>query len=147
MNGFKSELVVTPLENGRDWKLKSSLIYHVGCKRSPLSIKVPKNFITDFASLPQRKSILSIWMPLLIIYNIIVALVYILIGSPSDKYVMPAVIHDYLYRKPMFSRRMADAIFIEAMEIRGINPIKRWVMYVFVRLLGRSSYRSKQENL
>ena len=127
MNGFKCKLVVTPLDNGRDWKLEKHFMYHVGAKKSPFIIKVPAKFITDFASVPR-----FFWR----------------LCPPTGKgYTGAAVIHDFLYRQPMYSRLMADAVFLEAMEVGGVPRWKRWTMFMAVRLFGRSSYRSKQENL
>lgn len=127
MNGFKSKLVVTPLDNGRDWELVKTFTYHVGSKKSPLLITVPIGFITDYASVPR-----FFWR----------------LCPPTGKgYTGAAVIHDYLYRQPMYSRLMADAIFLEAMQVGGVPRWKRWIMFSAVRLFGRSSYRSKQEGL
>ena len=76
-------------------------------------IIVPSGFETDLASIPR-------------LFQTLVPKV--------DYHMLPAIVHDYLCRKPDFSRRMADRVFLEAMELKKVNPIRRRLMYWAVRI-------------
>ena len=101
MSSFTSELIVSPMPDGKRWKLKRSFTYRVGKKYSRTYVRVPKEFLTDFASIPK------LLLPLL----------------PSwAKVNKPSPIHDFLYRhkqimgKPI-TRKRADDVFYEAMIV------------------------------
>lgn len=115
MSSFTSPLVVTPLKDGRTWKLVRSFTYHVGNRYSRDVIRVPVGFTTDFASTPP-----CIW-PLF---------------PPWGKYGKAAVVHDYLYWVKLKTRKEADDIFREAMVILGVSRMKVFLMYWAVRLFG-----------
>lgn len=115
MSSFTSPLIVTPMPDGRKWKLFRSFTYHVGSKYNKSVIKVPVGFVTDFASIPW-----VFWTFL-----------------PSwGKYGKAAVLHDYLYQTHNVSRHMADVIFYEAMLVGGTAKWKAKVMYSAVRSWG-----------
>ena len=85
-------------------------------------IEVPKNFITDGASVPR------------------VPVAYMLTGGRAKR---AAAVHDYLYQTHLVrSRRQADLAFLEAMELDGVSLWCREVMYAGVRLGGRGSWAS-----
>lgn len=114
---FLTDLVVTHDHNGK-WVLSSPLAY-----RSDVAgqvIVVPFGFSTDFASVPR------------------IPLAYLLFGGVVTE---PAVIHDYLYTTGEISRRLADSVFLEAMEAIGIPAWRRWPMWAAVRLAGGVFYR------
>lgn len=118
MSSFTSELKVSPLPNGRDWKLCKSFTYHIGSKNSRHFIKVPKGFVTDFASVP---SFLWWWIP------------------PFGKYLKATVLHDWLYQVHFnyaYDRKYADQVFKEAMIVGGTPEWKARLMYYGVRLFG-----------
>ena len=93
-----------------DFVLEERLVY-----RSDLAglIVVPEGFQTDLASIPR-------------IFQSLVPKV--------DRHMLPAIVHDYLCRKPDFSRKMADQVFLEAMKLKEVNPIRRRLMYWAVRI-------------
>ena len=93
--------------------------YHVGDKESKEIILVPKGFITNFASVPR------------FFWSII---------PPWGKYGKAAVIHDYLYYTKKYTRKRADEIFLEGMEVLGVSLWKRQVMYWAVRIFAKSYY-------
>jgi len=103
------------MPDGRTWKLVKSFSYHVGSRNSRTVIKVPKGFVTDFASVPQ---FLWWWMPY------------------WGKYGKGAIVHDYLYQHHIYSRAMADAIFKEAMVAGKTPKWKARLMYFGVRIGG-----------
>lgn len=77
-------------------------------------ITVPDGFVTDFASIPAPGRIL-------------------ISGHGQDRWA--AVVHDYLY-SIKHDRKQADAVFLEALELMGVNLIKRRLMYRAVRTGG-----------
>jgi len=142
MSSFTSPLVVSPLLDGRKWKLVRPFSYHIGSEYSGDIIWVPAGFVTDFASVPR-----VLWTFL-----------------PSwGRYGKGAVLHDYLYQflywmleQPQYEslfdhfsyarknpRKFADDIFYEAMLVGGTKPWKAWIMYRGVRLLGWLAWRKK----
>jgi len=124
MSSFTTELHVTPMPDGRRWKLTRAFTYEIGKKGSGNKIKVPVGFITDFASVPKMFwGFISNW----------------------GKHGKAAVIHDYLYQnhkpegkwfKRMFSkeRKRADDIFLEGMVVLKVIVWKRRAMHLAVRL-------------
>ena len=47
-----------------------------------------------------------------------------------------AIIHDLLYRKKKYHRKLCDQIFLEAMLVLKVNKLKASFMYFGVRLFG-----------
>ncbi len=122
MSSFTSPLIVTPMKDGRNWKLVKSFNYHFGSQHSRFIIKVPKEFITDFASVPR---FLWGWIPY------------------WGKWGKASVIHDYLYHTHQVERSIADAIFYEAMLVEGTNSKVARLMYYAVRLGGWLAWHKK----
>ena len=84
-----------------------------------LCVKIPDGFITDGASIPRPfRSIIASW------------------GDHANA----AVVHDYVSRYKIRSRRECDKIFLEAMTELGVNKIKKYTMYYSVRLFGWISW-------
>ena len=135
MSSFTSELWVSPLPDGRRWKLLRSFSYHVGSRNSRQVIKVPKGRETDFASIPK------IFLPLLPFWA---------------KYSKPSPIHDELYRvkaimgKPI-TRKKADRVFLEAMltDFKSHKQGKAvaYLEYWAVRLFGWLSWHKPKRHL
>ncbi len=115
MSTFTDPLIVTPLDDGRTWVLDGEFDYHVGTKESEDIIHVPKGFCTDFASVPQL-----FWFIL----------------PPWGKYGKAAIVHDYIYQTHCRTRKEADAIFREAMEVLGVPAWQVMSMWLAVRLFG-----------
>jgi len=112
VSSFTQPLSLTVATNG--WSTDRELIYEIGRKGSGLCIFVPVGFVTDLASVPRFA-----WM----------------IFAPSDaQYAAAAVLHDFLCTSPGFNRRMADCIFVEALEVLGIPRWRRLAMFYSVRL-------------
>lgn len=90
------------------------------------TIEVPKDFITDGASIPK------------IFWSIL---------SPFGDYFSAAVIHDYLYSKSndKYSRLQADLIFKEAMFNIGVPWYRRETIFRAVRGFGGSSYKGNPQ--
>jgi len=116
MSSFTTPLVVTPLDNGKQWKLTRAFTYHIGEETSKEKIVVPIGFITDFASVPRL-----LW-PLI----------------PSfGRYGKAAVLHDYLYSiQYKNSRSTCDDIFYEAMSVLDVKWWRKRLIYRGVRIGG-----------
>lgn len=90
-------------------------------------IRIPRGFVTDFASIPSFGRILI------------------------DRFggsLEPATIHDWLYsvgagttpEERQIRRAEADAIFLDALADNGVGLGTRWIMYQAVRLFGSGPY-------
>lgn len=120
MSSF-TEMAVTPLNDGINWKLLKSFTYDVGKLGGSDRIKVPRGFKTDFGSAPR-----FLWG----------------IVSPIGKAIGGFVLHDYLYATQERSRLVSDAILLEAMEICNVNWFQRTLVYRGVRLGGWVSWKA-----
>jgi len=158
MSSFITPLIVTPMPDGRRWKLWKEFTYHIGSRWSQNKVTVPAGFITDFASIP--------W-------------VFWTILPSWGRYGKAAVIHDWLYQNketfnskvkcqvcnkvingedanehkestghncwellfPRRTRKEVDDIFYEAMLVGGTKPWKAKVMYRAVRLFSWLAWR------
>jgi hypothetical protein len=90
-------------------------------------ITVPKDFVTDYASVPR------------------VVGAYLLVGGKGKR---AAVIHDWLYTSGKYSREMCDRVFKEALTAAGYGAITIGLMYMGVRVGGGSHFTApniKQE--
>lgn len=160
MSRFTAPLVVTPTDDYKRWivlestnrDLESVTTYDVGTRSitffgydigeegSGLSIIVPTQFETDFASIPWfARWLIKTW----------------------GRHTNPAIIHDYLYRggkvnfksdfgKPVkvpkdllfpMSRKNADQIMLEAMEVMNVRKWRRLVIYYGLRIGGGFAWR------
>jgi hypothetical protein len=113
-------LEVEILENGRSARVLSDYV----CMSDREIIKVPANFLTDFASTP--RIFWSIWPP---------------IGTYTDA----AVVHDYLYSEARYPREMCDRLFLYLMLAGKTNKFSARIIYRTVRIFGASHYCKKKE--
>ena len=104
--------------DGTNWRLNSRLVYESADGRR--LIEVPRGFLTDFASIPR-------WL-------------WSLVGEPSGPWAPAAVVHDYLYRRGVVPRAVADATFREAMGSLRCDPITCWLMWLALRIFGGRAY-------
>jgi len=123
MSTFTTPLIVSPLPDGRKWRLVRPFSYHIGSKYSRDIIWVPAGFVTDFASVPW---VLWTFLPY------------------WGKYGKAAVLHDYLYQTYSRTRKEADDIFYEAMLVGGTKPWKAKIMHWGVRLFGWLAWQGEE---
>lgn len=122
VSSFTSPLLLEYID-GRRWRLLAGFSYSTAIGGDK-EIHVPEGFETDFASIPR-----GLW-------NVL---------PPTGSYGKAAVIHDFLYRRMWgTSRADADRIFLEGMEVLGVNWLIRRAIYRAVRLFGGSAYRKGQ---
>lgn len=89
------------------------------------SLEVPARFITDLASVPR------------LLWSII---------PPWDNFIRDAAIcHDRAYESNQISRALADSLLYYGMLRLGASHVHAYMVWLGVRLGGRSSYRSGKE--
>ena len=125
MSNFTKHPPLQPLPDGIHWEVTEEFEYHIGSEDSNEIIRVPKGFISDLASIPR--------------------IFWSLIGGPWGKYGYAAIVHDFLYHAQPCSRKEADRIFLEAMQVLGVNRFKRWIMYNMVRIFSGFCWRKRSE--
>ena len=89
------------------------LTYPIGVSQD--SVTVPVGFVTDFASIPQA------------LQSIIRA---------NGPYILPAVVHDYLYWKQACTREQADRILLLGMIENQVREVHRVAIHDAVRIAG-----------
>ena len=117
---FLTHLLLTPLKDGRNWRVEMPFAYASGWG---WHVTVPVNFETDLASIPK------------LFWNIL---------PPFGKYTEAAVIHDWLYRTHLIPRADADDILLEAMRLCNVPDWQRAIIYVAVRTFGWHAWRNEK---
>lgn len=126
---FTTPLELTPVPALGVWVTARALKFDVGFLGSGVTIIVPEGFETDLASVPG-------WL-------------WWLFPRDDPQYAAAAVLHDWLYRWKhpasfeKFDRRTADAIFLEAMVVLGVDFWRAFAMFVGVRIFGRGPWESE----
>lgn len=108
------------------WRLESQLRYDSIVYGK--TIAVPAGYETDFASVPR------------------LPLSYAIAGDTAHT---AAVVHDYLYSTPgvAVTRRIADAVFREAMMSSGVPRWRAWIMWIAVRLFGWLAFKCRVSDI
>jgi hypothetical protein len=110
---------ITAVGDLRNYVTSNPIVYEV--MHTTKTIVVPKGFVTDLASIPRLFRILL---------------------PRDDVYMLPAVIHDYLYWTQGCSRSEADSVLFLAMKEYEIDPFRRWIIYLGVRWFGAWAWRA-----
>ena len=109
----------TQIGDAKNFITSTPIVYRV--MQTKNTIIVPKGFVTDLASIPPPLSFLF----------------------PRDGvYMIPAIIHDYLYWTQGCTRSQADNIFFLAMKEHGVYVSTRWGLYLGVHWLGWWAWRT-----
>lgn len=123
MSSFTEQLKISPFDAAMTrWVLLEKFTYVIGDLETGTEyVEVPSGFVTDFAT----TKFLSWLLP------------------PTGKYGKACVIHDFLCERKVIkhkdgttrvcSRKEADKIFLEAMEVLGVDLVTRYAMYAGVR--------------
>ena len=115
LDPLRVELHVT--DDKREWRLTAPLRYHAGYLGV---IEVPEGFCSDFASIPW-------WLKWLF---------------PGDRWTAPgAVLHDWIYRKAGWDRRVGDALAMRAWIDYGVPRFYAWLMWAGVRVGGKGAFK------
>lgn len=123
-SGFTKRPALAPLENGKHWVLLSDFSFDVGRHLSGDRITVPAGFVTDLTSVPR---------PLWLFY------------PRWGKYGNGAIIHDWLYWMQTRPRSEVDLIFLEAMEVMGVHPASRAILYRLTSTFGFIAWHNNQK--
>lgn len=118
--GFKGELILKYRDkpvNGKWFELYEPLEY---LSRDGFLFVIPRKIGTDFASIPRMFRAMI---------------------SRVGKYGKAAVLHDWLCQYKIVSRKEADQIFLEAMELLGVGWFKRRAMYIGVRSYSIATFK------
>ncbi len=126
---FLSRVLLEPISEAGalpQWRVARAFQFYSA--KQDKSYSVHRGFRTDLASVPR-------WIPI----------AWALAGGTGNA---AAVLHDYLYRHGLFTgqvenRAEADAVFLEAMEVTGVPIWRRRLMYLGVRVGGRSSFNKR----
>jgi hypothetical protein len=102
-----------PFVDGQHWIVRQPLTYRIGV--SAHQVVVPVGFVTDFASIPQA------------LQSII---------RQNGSYILPAVVHDYLYWNQSCTRAQADQIFLLAMIENGVSSVHQTALHQAVKIAG-----------
>lgn len=132
MSSFSSPLIVSPMPDGKYWKIIRRFTYRIGKRYSRRMISVRAGFPTDFASVPRIIWWLLPWWA---------------------KYNKASVLHDWLYltkqimKKPI-TRKEADQVWLEAMLIDFRNhkhgKFVAYLEYFAVRAFGFQSWKKSR---
>ena len=116
------EYMLNGLSVPNEWVVDQPLI----ALRNGDKLIVPRGYITDLASIPR---------------------VFRNVFNVNGLLRAPAVLHDWLYSSQRFTRAMSDAIFLEAMEARGVDRAERYAVYSAVRAFGWSYWNKREKTL
>ena len=105
--------VVQPFADAKYWVLREPLRYE--------ELIIPAGFVTDFASVPRL-----FWT----------------LFPRTGRYLVAAIVHDYLYWSQTSTREEADRVFLEAMRRAGVNEMQATTMYYTVRLTGEAAWNA-----
>jgi hypothetical protein len=102
-----------PFVDGRNWIVREPLTYRIGVSQD--SVTVPVGFVTDLASIPPA------------LQSFI---------QQNGPYLLPAVVHDYLYWKQTCTRDQSDRILLLSMIEHAVPETQRRAIYEGVHWLG-----------
>lgn len=111
----KIKLIPLP---GETWEVAEN--FSISSETVNEDIFIPKGFHTDLASIPK-----FLWSIL----------------PPFGNYTVAAVVHDYLYKTGLYTRKTADKIFAELMKEDNVPKWKCTTFYYAVRIFGKKHYK------
>lgn len=109
-----TDLLLSPFGDGKNFVVQKPFEYYVD-RNKKLTFKIPKGFVTDFASVPR---------------------VFWALLPPWGKYGKAAILHDYLYRNKPLKRSACDRIMFEAMEVLAVPYWQKYLIYYNLKLFG-----------
>lgn len=95
-----------PFVDGRNWIVRQPLVYTIGVSKD--AITVPSGFVTDVASIPQ------------LFHSLL---------RQNGLYLLPAVVHDYLYWMQSCTQDQADQILNLGMIENKVPGPQRLAIY------------------
>lgn len=101
-------------------RLVAPIVFEMGAAGSGFFITVPAGYVTDGYSLPGK--LLQAWQP------------------ESAGYLLPSILHDWLYDVGTVPRDICDRVLLQAMRAVGVAPWQRFVVYRAVRFGGAGGF-------
>ena len=102
-----------------DWLVMKPFVWFLDYENRTWKIQVPLGFRTDFGSIPQ---------------------IFWIFFNPT-RYVA-YILHDYLYSwMTHYSRKEADIILYQALKVEWMWFLKRYIIYLAVRIFWRKFFR------
>jgi hypothetical protein len=128
MGHYVQRLAELKYLDGIQWQLRSAVEFYSEILKA--SVRSESGTITDFASIPR-----VLWW-----------------AYPPAKYGEEAVPHDELYRKQAvegrkITRKEADLVFLEALQLRSMPEIRRKLFYYGVRAGGLWAWNKYKRQL
>lgn len=115
------DLLVVPVTKPDENKLDDAyeVAADISTKVGPITVRVPKFFQYDGASVP--------------------AIAWQLIGTPfNPRFMLPAVFHDWLYHTQQVTRDQADELLHQLLIKNRIGKTKAWLMWKAVEAAGEA---------
>lgn len=119
MSGFLTELAYARVRDGTRPVNRLTSALHFASDIMKAVVVVPTGYRTDLGTVPR------------------LPFAYLFFGNVGDE---AAVIHDYLYESRQVPRKVADAVFAEALACMGVPAWQRGPMWLAVRTLGHKHY-------
>lgn len=101
-------------------RLVEPVVFTLGGAGSGVHITVPVGYVTDGYSMPGR--LLQAFQP------------------HTARWLMPSILHDWLYDAGLVPRAVADRVLLHAMRAVGVSKVRCFLVYWAVRLGGRGGY-------
>lgn len=92
------------------------------CEVWDINIVIPEGFLTDLSSVPR---LLWWFIP------------------PFGMAVPASILHDYMYTYGWKSRKEADKLFYKILLTHNVPKWQSFLMYIAVRMFGKSKYKRK----
>lgn len=108
------------LKRRPEFTLAEPIVFEIGGAGSGLQVVVPAGYVTDGYSLPGMA--LQLFQP------------------RSANYLLPSILHDWLYDAGLVPRAMADRILLQAMRAVKVAAWQRGLVYTAVRLGGGGGF-------
>jgi hypothetical protein len=121
---FVAEGLLVPagtVRNGRpEYRVSADVVVPVRARGSGLFVIVLKDYISDGYSLPSV--LLQFFQP------------------KNPRWLLPSLVHDWLYDTGMVDRGVADRILLEQMRAAGVAKWQRLIVFVGVRIGGGGGF-------
>lgn len=123
---FLDEGALTPTGRKREGAFReeyivtSPIVFESGAPGSGLIVWVPAGYVTDGYSMPGR--LLQLFQP------------------KHANFLLPAILHDWLYDLGLCPRDMADRMLLQAMREVGVAAWQRFIVYRAVRFGGAGGF-------
>lgn len=109
-------------------RLVEPVVFELGGDGSGVTITVPSGYITDGYSMPG--ALLQVFQP------------------HTARWLLPAILHDWLYDAGLVPRAVADRVLLHAMRAVGVSKPRAFIVYWAVRLGGKGGFgRPEPSNL